>query len=157
MTIVSQIESCCSDSHFIMVTFQEIAWKWDKWINEKYLAPDLYRSLNLIVEVWEVQLVCRLHPKHKATWGYFDQWVVSEEIISCTSEAQIRTWTYLQLLLVQLHLLQLVPDGLRVPGPVVSLQVVKLQVTKALLQLLEGVTKLKYESSENQSPVQQLI
>lgn len=60
-------------------------------------------------------------------------------------------WTYLQLLLVQLHLLQLVPDGLHIPGPVVSLQVVKLQVAEPLLQLLEGFTKLKNDTSENQS------
>lgn len=49
---------------------------------------------------------------------------------------------------MQLHLLQLVPDGLHVPGPVISLQVVKLQVTEALLQLPEGVTQLKGGTSE---------
>lgn len=51
--------------------------------------------------------------------------------------------TNLQLLLQHVHLLQLVPDGLRVPAALVSLQEVKLQVVETFLQLLEGVSKLK--------------
>lgn len=76
-------------------------------------------------------------------WFSFSHHAALKWRTSCTSQSQIRSWTYLQLLLVHLHLLQLVPDGLHVPGPVVSLQVVKLQVTEAFLQFLEGVTKLK--------------
>lgn len=60
--------------------------------------------------------------------------------------------TYLQLLLVRLHLLKLVSDGLHVPGSVVSFQVVKLRIAETLLQLLKGVTKLNNNTLENQSP-----
>lgn len=69
-----------------------------------------------------------------STWKHSDQ---------CLDSAPSRT--DLQLLVVQLHLLQLVPDGLRVPGPVISLQEVKLQVAESLLQLLKGVTELKHD------------
>lgn len=55
--------------------------------------------------------------------------------------------THLQLLLVQVHLLQLVPGGLGVPRPVVSLQEVEPQVAESLLQLLEGVAKLRRENT----------
>ena len=61
--------------------------------------------------------------------------------------------TYLQLLLVQLHLLQLVPDGLHVPGSVVSLQVVELRVAEAPFQLLKRVVKLKDEETESHKAV----
>lgn len=57
---------------------------------------------------------------------------------------------YLQLLLVQLHLLQLVPHSFHVPGPVVPLQVVKLQVVETFLQVLEGVAKLRNDTSADQ-------
>lgn len=51
--------------------------------------------------------------------------------------------TDLQLFLVRIHLLQLVPQGLGVPAPVISLGVVELGVAEASLELLEGVTQLK--------------
>lgn len=53
------------------------------------------------------------------------------------------SWTYLQLLLIHLHLLQLVPYSLGVPAPVIPLGVVKLGVAKSFLQLPEGVAQLK--------------
>lgn len=52
-------------------------------------------------------------------------------------------WTYLQLLLIHLHLLLLVPHSLGVPVSVISLGVVELGVAKASLELPEGVTQLK--------------
>lgn len=57
---------------------------------------------------------------------------------------QVRTgWTYLQLLLIHLHLLLLVPHNLGVPASVIPLGVVELGVAKASLELPEGVTQLK--------------
>lgn len=58
--------------------------------------------------------------------------------------------TYLKLLFVHLHLLQLVSDSLCVPGSVVSLQVIKFHIAETLLQLLKGVTKLKDYRLESQ-------
>lgn len=55
---------------------------------------------------------------------------------------------YLQLVLEDLRLLQLVPDGLRVSGPVVPLQEVELGVAETFLQLLERVAKLKRDNVE---------
>lgn len=51
---------------------------------------------------------------------------------------------------MHLHLLQLVPDGLHVSSPVISLQVVDLHVVEALLQFFEGATQLREETSGNQ-------
>lgn len=55
--------------------------------------------------------------------------------ISCSAHVRWNTTdlqTHLQLLLVQVHLLQLAPGGLRVPRPVVSLQEVEPQVAESL-------------------------
>lgn len=68
--------------------------------------------------------------------------------VSVGSRAARSGWTYLELLLVQLHLPQLVPDGLRPPAPVVPLQEAQLQAAEALLQILQRVTKLKDQQSE---------
>lgn len=53
---------------------------------------------------------------------------------------------YLELLLVQLHLLQLVPGGARPPAALAPLQEAQLQVAQTLLQIRERVTKLKEQN-----------
>lgn len=68
--------------------------------------------------------------------------------VSVGSRAARSGWTYLELLLVQLHLLQLVPDGLHPPAPVVPLQEAQLQAAETLLQILQRVAKLKDQQSE---------